>query len=78
MLNQHRKRNNNAPPRYHWRGKSVLFIEGVDKYSTIAVRFFKLHFTQFENFKMSNKIWLRAETKPAEARSARTYKRIID
>lgn len=56
----------------------MSFIEGVDKYSTIAVRFFKLHFTQFENFKMSNKIWLRAETKPAEARSARTYKRIID
>lgn len=66
------------PPRYHWTGKSVSFIEGVDKYSTIAFRFFRLHFSQFENTKMSNKIWLRAETKPAEARSARTYKGIID
>lgn len=55
----------------------MSFIEGVDKYRTITIRFFKLHFSQFENSKMSNKIWLRAETKPAEARSARTYKRSL-
>ena len=77
MLSHHPERNNNPPPALSLEGQVCVIYQGVDKYRTIAIRFFKLHFRQFENSKMSNKIWLRAETKPAEARSARTYKRSL-